>query len=510
MRPLANVNGSSLDGIDWIVSKILNQGIRLVQYNVWNAQQIIHQIPIINNSPPAPSSKRRVLSLDVVGLYPSIPIWEGINKVGNFIRQHTHLINTFGIPLQKFMDMLRLLAHEYTISFEGMVFKQTKGVAMGARFACAFAVLYMHVVEGDFIDSWYKSELGGMSLVYYGRYIDDILLIIDDQSGVSTTEILDRFNNLDRAIKFTIEEGTYDDPLAFLDMVIWPDQGGMLQTGWYIKPTHSRNFLAAHTFAPPAVKYNTMVERFRAVMVRSSSLQVAIAGLSGMINILSGNGYDPIALNCALVKAYKKNNNTIYYDPQKMVDNHQQSCTNTDELVEKEVKAVLRLPFLGGSLGAEVRDICSRFGVTDSIRIVYPSQQRIKFLKGRKPNPNPDHTHLDINHCPICKHFANKRTQNTFKNENNKEPKYNCQTKVVVYKLSCVICTHFYVGKTNRKIRDRMGAHLNLFRNKSTDSVLYNHERTFHAGSSPTNMQGFFDYFSLDILHAQKGGGISC
>ena len=180
-RPLANINGSTLDGVDWLVAKILNQGIRLVAYNVWNAQQVMQEIPRINSIPVEGGCRRRVISLDVIGLYPSIPIWEGVNKVGRFICDNNHRINFFGITNEKFVELLRLLAHNYIVKFGGIIYKQTKGVAMGARFACSFAVVYMYIIEDQFIRDWYAQQLNNLKLLYYGRYIDDILLVVDDR-----------------------------------------------------------------------------------------------------------------------------------------------------------------------------------------------------------------------------------------------------------------------------------------------------------------------------------------
>ena len=97
LRPLANINNSSLDSIDWLFSKIVNQGIKLAKYHIWNSQQLLQIIPKINLIPVKPQYSRRIISLDVVGLYPSVPTIDACNLVFRFIKDNPQ-INTFGIP----------------------------------------------------------------------------------------------------------------------------------------------------------------------------------------------------------------------------------------------------------------------------------------------------------------------------------------------------------------------------------------------------------------------------
>ena len=137
LRPLANINGSALDSLDWILAKILNQGIKLVDYNVWNSQQILEIIPKINKIPRQEGYRRTVISLDVVGLYPSVPTFEASNLVFRFVKDRPE-INTFGITYPIIREILNVMANNYNVEFNGSIYKQTKGVAMGARFSCAF------------------------------------------------------------------------------------------------------------------------------------------------------------------------------------------------------------------------------------------------------------------------------------------------------------------------------------------------------------------------------------
>ena len=154
LRPLANINGSSLDSLDWILAKILNQGVKLVKYHIWNSQQVLQLIPRINSHPIREGYSRAIISLDVVGLYPSIPTLEATGLVFRYIKEHPE-VNTFGIPYSLLREIMNTIANNYNVEFNGRVYKQTKGVAMGGPFFlcvfCNFHVSYRILPGGGMV-----------------------------------------------------------------------------------------------------------------------------------------------------------------------------------------------------------------------------------------------------------------------------------------------------------------------------------------------------------------------
>ena len=75
-----------------------------------------------------------IISLDVVNLYPSIPLWDGINKVIEFIKTCKN-IRWFGLSLNLIREMLYVICFNYEVRFKNIIYLQKKGVPMGARFA---------------------------------------------------------------------------------------------------------------------------------------------------------------------------------------------------------------------------------------------------------------------------------------------------------------------------------------------------------------------------------------
>ena len=500
LRPLANINGSSLDSLDWVLAKILNQGLKLVSYNIWNSQQILRTIPKINNRPIAANYIRKAISLDVVGLYPSVPLIDACNLVFRFIKDNNS-INTFGIPYPIIKEIMITLTNNYNIEFNQRVYKQTKGVPMGARFSCAFSIIFMHIIEKTLIEQWFRGDvLEGFNLVYYGRYIDDVVIIFDQPLDViDLTPILTSFNALHRAIKFTLEVADHEGHLPFLDMTLYIDTTGKLLTTWYMKPQHSGNFIKGNEYMPENVKRNTIIERFRAIMIRSSDSAHSRESINKMVGILVNNQHTVFKIMGAIRQAFVKNDysittpfnsadNDIIYDYDwKIVKNE-----NFDNRINEfePPKPILKVPYVGESMKHSITQVLKRFGREQQVRVVYTSNKRIKHLKPEQSDNNAVRVDQP-DYCVICQNITGG-------------DQYHCATRIVVYQFQCKICQATYIGKTNKTVKERITNHFTLFRKKSNTSPLWMHEFIFHAGATIDNLSDLFERYSLKILSHNK------
>ena len=494
LRPLANINGSALDSLDWILAKVLNQGIKLVDYNVWNSQQILEIIPKINKIPIDDGYHRTVISLDVVGLYPSIPTFEASNLVFRFIKDRPE-INTFGITYPIIREILNVMANNYNVEFNGNIYKQTKGVAMGARFSCAFSIIFMHILETNLVKQWFEGDiLENTKLLYYGRYIDDTLLIYDEKTGSNNINpILEVFNTMHRNIKFTAEDKDDKGNLPFLDMHLYFDDTHNLCSKWYIKPQHSGNFIRGDEFIPENIKRNTIIERFRAVMMRSTEEQYAREGINRLVEILRKNNHPIFKIMGAIRQAFYKNSNSLVINNQNTIDqplynfnwrDTKQNNFNSSTKEFEPIKSILKIPYINENLKTTINSVIEKFGRKDEIRVVYTSNQRVKFLK---PSDNNRAQPEIRDGCQICVNM-----------EGN--DKYHCGTRIVVYKIQCRICQEFYIGKTNKSLKERITQHFNAYKSKTTNSPLWSHENYFHGGAIINNWEGFFEKYRLVVI----------
>jgi len=89
------------------------------------------------------------VSLDVVNLYPSIPLEFGIRSNIEFAELHWQKAETFGLTLTQFELCLKFISYNYEIKFKDKIFKQRKGCPMGAHFAPPFSIITMYKIENE-------------------------------------------------------------------------------------------------------------------------------------------------------------------------------------------------------------------------------------------------------------------------------------------------------------------------------------------------------------------------
>ena len=110
-------------------------------------------------------------------------------------------------------------------------------------------------------------------LLYIIYYIIYILYIIQRTSKES---FLKHLNSIDDNIHFTCEEPNEDGSIAFLDMLITPDENGRLNTSVYRKETHTDQYLHWDSHHSIASKYSvvgTLFHRARTVCSTPGALQ---------------------------------------------------------------------------------------------------------------------------------------------------------------------------------------------------------------------------------------------
>lgn len=151
-------------------------------YTINNSLEVIDKIKDIL----IPQSAK-IVSFDVVNLFPSVPV--------------PHLKEVIE-------NKLRTLSNK--------TYKMSDGLPMGSPLSPLFANFYMHHLKKDiFKNNFFKSKIG-----YWYRYVDDILCLF-----LGTHEELKLFHNflntLSHKIKFTMEINDNGTKINFLDLTIF-------------------------------------------------------------------------------------------------------------------------------------------------------------------------------------------------------------------------------------------------------------------------------------------------
>jgi len=188
-----------------------------------------------------------IVELDVVALYPSIPIEPAMQAVKKFMDENTNLLD----PAKKIiLGMLGWVMQNNYIEFGGLIYKQMDGVVMGAALSVVVANIFMYkAVEEPVLQKWQ-----GL-LLSYERYIDDISAFL-----IGTRHDAEQFKmELEMqcaTINFTME--CHNTQANFLDlriMVLRNNSGAKIEYRIYRKPGNSMAYLhidsfhAAHTAA---------------------------------------------------------------------------------------------------------------------------------------------------------------------------------------------------------------------------------------------------------------------
>lgn len=156
------------------------------------------------------------MSFDIISLYTSIDIQEGIEAIKGVLQQ-----TTYTVPGQNLLvDLLTfILTHNYFM-FEKQFYIQCQGTAMGADVAPSFANIFVATLEERYI--YVSHHLN--KIIKGWRYIDEVFAI-----WAGSVEELQDFhqylNGINGTVKFTV---TYSlESITFLDTLVAIKDGSL-------------------------------------------------------------------------------------------------------------------------------------------------------------------------------------------------------------------------------------------------------------------------------------------
>ena len=145
------------------------------------------------------------------------------------------------MPLEHIRTLLNIVLAHNIFEFNGKMYKQVGGVAMGTRVAPTFANIYMAQVEQQCLQSLAECF---PSPLLYKRYIDDII-IIWPASEALFKNFLNKLNNMHPTIKFISEYSS--QAIHYLDLEIYKAtrfaRTNIFDLQPYYKPTNTFNYL---------------------------------------------------------------------------------------------------------------------------------------------------------------------------------------------------------------------------------------------------------------------------
>ena len=160
-------------------------------------------------------------TVDVVGLYPSIPHDEGLEAM----RRALNSRQDPSISTGSLVNLGKVVLENNVFEFGGRIFRQKLGTAIGTKFAPAYANLFMADLEKRLLDGAVDKPLVWL------RYIDDVFLIWTHGKS-KLDSFLEYLNGFHQTTKFTSESSM--EKVSFLDVMV-VKRGGILETDLYCK-----------------------------------------------------------------------------------------------------------------------------------------------------------------------------------------------------------------------------------------------------------------------------------
>lgn len=334
-------------------------------------------------------------SYDVSSLFTSIPLKEVIDIAVDKIFESKPDIK---ISRNDLIKLFMISTAETHFQFNGQMYDQIDGVAMGSPLAPALANLFL----GHYEDKWIHEN--NDKVRFYKRYVDDIFCILNNE--VEANAFLSYLNIQHPNIKFTIETEKCHK-LAFLDVSIYKGDTG-LYTSVFKKPTDTgllTNFNSYTWFKYKIGLVKSMIDRIFKINNTKEGFDKDIKYAKF---ILQKNGFPAGIID-------------------RNVNNYLENTANTVTTASINECKYFKLPFIGDiSKHAEnkIKQLLNQYcKVGSSIRIAFTPIKLYSFFSLKDQIPDDLKSH-------------------------------------VVYKFSCAGCDSSYVGYTSRYFTTRIDEHL--------------------------------------------------
>ena len=211
-----------------------------------------------------------MVTADVVGLYPSIPLSDGLEALSVKLEERVDK----SIATEDLLQMAKFVLKNNFFEFNSKIKQQVSDTAIGTKFAPPCACIFMDKFETDFLAAQvFKPRV-------WLRYIDDIFFVWTH----GEEKLHDFFNGLNEfnpSFKFTYEYST--QLINFLDLIV-SREGNEFVTDLYCKATDCHQYLHYDSCHPDHMKKSSVYSqglRIKRLCSDSERLQQHLSSLKG-------------------------------------------------------------------------------------------------------------------------------------------------------------------------------------------------------------------------------------
>ena len=228
LREIVDSCGSATKQIDKYVSRIIQSYIGGSDHFVKNSKHFTEKIADMKIEPD-----ETLVSYDVTALYPSVPQSEAIALVHSKMINDPDLSTKTPIPAPQLTQLFKTCVETTYFMFNGKLYTQIDGLAIGASTSGFAAELFMQQLETQALQTFASPP----SL--WLRYVDDTFAKL---KTTSINDFLTHLNQQHPRIKFTTEIES-DSRIAFLDTWVNREPDGSTSITIHRKKTHTDQYL---------------------------------------------------------------------------------------------------------------------------------------------------------------------------------------------------------------------------------------------------------------------------
>jgi len=364
------------------------------KYSVRNSHEFVSKIKNLTDA-----NNYFMCSFDVQSLYTNVPLNEALDILITKIFDNNTAVN--GITKDAFNNLVEMALCDSYFNFNGNIYKQIDGLAMGSPLSPIVANVFLDKLETEFLNDCpaeFKPK-------FYLRYLDDTFILFNnaDESKL----FLEYCNSKHSQINFTCETET-NDKLAFLDVTVSRENNTFI-TSVYRKKTFSGQCTNYFSYSFLRYKIGSIYTLINRAFNLSTNYEIFHKEIEFLRSMFISNNY-PNKLFNRIVKRFLDRKFSV----------KQVLCTANKQPV------FLQLPYIGrqtDKLKLDLDRLLAKF---------YPQIQPKYFFR---------------NSLTICSFFKKYEM-----------PEMSLRTSVV-YKYVCDHCQGSYIGSTALQMFRRCAAH---------------------------------------------------
>ena len=287
LRPILSMTRSPQYDVSKWLCRVLNPVLQM--YSTRSIKDSFSFIDLIKGNKIC--SDGHMCSFDAVSLFTNVPLEKTIDICADALYRSDDA-EPMTISEDSFRKLLRMVTSGVEFSFDGIMYRQIDGVAMGSPLGPVLANIFVGFCESSIPDADWPP--------LYCRFVDDSFAYFDKRED--SDRMMQILNDLHPSLKFTCEHEV-DGRLPFLDVLVEKTIEDGVLTSVYRKPTFTGLYITWDSYCATKYKVN-LVRNLVNRAHRICSKQKVDQELDKLKSIFMNNGY-PVDLLNSLIRPPK-------------------------------------------------------------------------------------------------------------------------------------------------------------------------------------------------------------